>query len=165
MVLSADCRGPGLLLSWLCHRKVAHGQKGLLLSRLCHGKVVLLLSILRFHVALGITSGVAAPAEGPSAVAVPRGANADSLGLLGLLGRIVDVGPRLHPSLAIGGVRAGCETAHIIQALAIAIPLMVLSADCRGPGLLLSWLCHRKVAHGQKGLLLNRLCHGKVVPH
>merc|ERR1719414_2773843 len=109
MVLSADCGGPGLLLSWLCHRKVAHGQKGLLLSS------------LRFHVALGITSGVAAPAEGPSAVAVPRGANADILGLLGLRGRIVDVGPRLHPGLAIGGIRAGCETADVVQALAVAI--------------------------------------------
>jgi len=103
----------------------SHGQ-GLLLSWLRHSKVVLVRSSLHgFRVAMGVASGVAAPAEGPRAVAVPLGADADTLC------RTVDVRPRFHRSVstALGGVRAGCEAADVVQALAVAIPLMVLGIE------------------------------------
>merc|ERR1719367_1211025 len=119
----------------------SHGQ-GLLLSWLRHSKVVLVRSSLHgFRVAMGVASGVAAPAEGPGAIAVPPGAEADTLC------RIVGVGPRFHRSsaTALGGVRAGCKAADVVQALAIAIPLVVLGIERHGQGLLLSWLRHSKV--------------------
>merc|ERR1719191_821452 len=85
---------------------------------------------------MGVASGVAAPAVGPSTVAVPwPGTNADALA------RIVDVGPRFHRGTAtLRAVSAGCETADVVQALAIAIPLVVLDVQIHALGLLLSWL-------------------------